>query len=343
MQTMKRRNIWHMSCFRQRSAPYRAGILLLCLLTMLLAACNEGNSTHNTPHQTLQMDNGNAITYSTGASDVLVRLFYGGGKVGTLELTPEISLYGNGTLIVGPGLQPQQGALSSDALQNLLHTLTSTDNLLQLHRQVFNDIPNQNAALLQIMLNDKKYQFVYGPFGHVQEGSQDLHEYQQLGDAISAIKSTLSHTTQAYSSQQSALLVYQTFRKDFTSQQTQAIPRWTLTETLNLAHAAVYECGVVPADFTSPNSDLGCLHYTIPQLAVWLNQQNTQLVGNLLHGTQQKLFQEDGSYYIVMLRPLLPDEIAQQQLAMYGNNNQDYTPVPLKSGPIPVPTVTPRA
>lgn len=335
---MKNKNIWYTSGFWQTIST-----LLCCLLAILLAACNGGNSTNNTPHQTLHTDNGNTVTYSTSTSDVLVRLFYGGGKVGTLELTPEISLYGNGTFIVGPGLQPQQGTLSSETLQHLLHTLTSTDSLLQLHRQVFNDIPNQNAALLQVMLNDKKYQFVYGPFGHLQEGSQDLHEYQQLGDAISAIRSTLSHTTQAYTSQQSALLVYQTFREDFTGAQTPTIARWTLTNTLNLAHAAVYECGVVPADFTSPNADLGCLHYTLPQLAIWLNPQDTQMVSKLLHGAQQMLFLEEGNYYVVMLRPLLPDEIVQQQLAMYGNNNQDYTPVPLKSGPIPVPTVTPKA
>ncbi|MGH2507484.1 MAG: hypothetical protein ACRDHZ_08795, partial [Ktedonobacteraceae bacterium] len=248
-------------------------------------------------------------------------------------------LYGNGTFIIGPGLQLQQGTLSNDALQKLLHTLTSTDNLLQLHRQIFSDIPDQNAALLQVMLNDKKYQFIYGPFGHMQESSQDMHEYQQLGTAISTIKSTLNHPTQAYTSQQSALLVYQTFREDFTG----TISRWTLINILNLTNAAIYECGVVPADVTSPNADLGCLQYTIPQLAILLDQHNTDLVGTLLHNTQQTLFLENGNDYVVMLRPLLPDEIVQQQLAMYGNNNQDYAPVPLKNGPIPVPTVTPRA
>ncbi|MEO7020533.1 MAG: hypothetical protein ABI234_10320 [Ktedonobacteraceae bacterium] len=317
--------------------------MFLCLLAMLLTACDWGNSGSSGQHQALQTDNGSTVTYSTRSSDVLVRLFYGGGKVGTLELTPEISLYGDGMFITGPSLQLRQGGISNDDLQNLLHTLTGTDNLLQLHRQVFNDIPNQNAALLQVTLNDKKYQFVYGPFGHLQEGSQDRHEYQQLGDAIGAIQQALSHPTQAYTSPQSALLVHQTFREDFTENQNQTIPRWTLSRTLNLAHAAIYECGVVPADFTSPNLDLGCLNYTIPQLAILLDQQNSNLVENLLHGTPQQMFLENNDYYIVMLRPLLPDELAQHHVAMYGNNNQDYTPVPLKSGPIPVPTVTPRA
>ncbi|MGH2478717.1 MAG: hypothetical protein ACRDHW_03575, partial [Ktedonobacteraceae bacterium] len=79
---------------------YQASMLLLCLLAFVLAACDGGNSNI---HKTLQTDSGSTFTYSTRASDVLVRLFYGGGKVGTLELTPEISLYGDGTLIAGPG------------------------------------------------------------------------------------------------------------------------------------------------------------------------------------------------------------------------------------------------
>lgn len=341
MHSMSNNTLSQTSGAQQRRT--RIASILLCLLAILLTACNGGSSGSTHPHQTLQTDSGNTITYSTNTSDVLLRLFYGGGKVGTLELTPEISLYGNGTFIVGPSLQPQQGTLTSDALQKLLHTLTSTDHLLQLHRQVFSDIPDQNATLLQVMLNDKQYQFVYGPFGHLQESSQDMQEYQQLGTAITTIKNALNHTTQSYTSQQSALLVYQTFREDFTGDQAQTTPRWTLTQILNLANAAIYECGIVPADFTSPNSDLGCLHYTIPQIAIWLNQQDTHLVSNALHGAQQNLFLADGNYYVVMLRPLLPDEIVQQQLAMYGNNNQEYVPIPLKNGPIPVPTVTPKA
>lgn len=332
----------HTSRFHQRSRPY-VTCMLLSLLAILLVACTLGNDGQSTHHQTLQIDNGNTITYSTNASDVLIRLFHGGGKVGTLEFTPEISLYGNGLFILGPSLQPQQGTLPNEALQTLLHTLVSTDHLLQLQRHGFNDIPDQNVDLLQVTLNGKMDQFIYGPFGHTQENSQDLHEYQQLGEAIGTLRNTLTHTTQAYTSPQNALLVYQTFREDFTQEQLQTIPRWTLTQTLNLADAALYECGKVPTDFTSPNADLACLHYTLPQHAIALDQQQTQLIHTLLQNGQQNLFLENGNYYVVMLRPLLPDEIVLQQLAMYGNNVQDYTPVPLQSGPIPVPTATPTA
>lgn len=333
----------HTSRFHQSNRLYPTCVLLLGLLAILLAACTLGNGGTSTHHQTLQIDNGNTITYSTNASDVLIRLFHGGGKVGTLEFTPEISLYGNGLFIIGPSLQPQQGTLSNEALQTLLQTLASTDRLLQLHRHSFNDIPDQNADLLQVTLNGKMDQFIYGPFGHMQESNQDMHEYQQLGDAISMLRNTLTHTTQAYTSPQNALLVYQTFREDFTQDQLQTIPRWTLTKMLSLANAAIYECGKVPTDFTSPNADLGCLHYTLPQHAIALDQQQTLLVHNILQNVQQNIFLENGNYYVVMLRPLLPDEIVLQQLAMYGNNIQDYTPVPLQSGPIPVPTETPTA
>src|SRR5207237_860741 len=112
-------------------------VLLLCLLMLLLTACDTGNNSAH--HQTVQTDSGNPVTYSTLPQDVLIRIFYGGGKVSTLEMTPEISIYGDGTFITGPGLQPQQGSISSDDLQSLLHTLTSTDNLLQLHHRVFDD------------------------------------------------------------------------------------------------------------------------------------------------------------------------------------------------------------
>lgn len=326
----------------RRAKSYQAGALFLCLLMILLAACDLGNSgQNNNHHQTVQTDSGSTITYSTLPQDVLVRLFYGGGKVGTLEMTPEVSIYGDGTFITGPGLQPQQGTLSSDALQNLLHTLTSTDNLLQLSPQTFDDIPDQNATLLQVTLDGKTHHFVYGPFGNLQESAQDMHTYQQLGDAISAIRNALAGPEVTYTSQNMALLVYQTFRSDFTQEQIQAIPNWTLTN-ISLANAAIYECGAIPTDLTGPNADNGCLTYTVPHSAVLPDQQDLRSILDLLHGKQQRMFLENGNYYVVILRPLLPDEIAQQQLAMYGSNAQDYTPVLLNKGPIPVPTGTPQ-
>jgi hypothetical protein len=269
-----------------------------------------------------------------------VRLFYGGGKVGTLEMTPEISIYGNGTFITGPDLQPQQGSLSNDALQNLLHTLTSTDNLLQLQRQVFDDIPDQNATLLQLAVNGKHYQFVYGPFGNLQESTQDMHAYQQLGNAISAIRNALNGPETPYTSQEMALLVSQTFRADYTIAQNQTIPIWPLSD-IDLANTAIYECGAIPQDQTGPNADNGCLSYTVPQVAYLPGQDDLQQIKSALHRQPQGMFLENTSHYVVILRPLLPDEIAQQQLAMYGSNAQTYTPVPLKSGDIPVPTATP--
>lgn len=324
-----------------RGQRSKMGTLLLCLLLTLLAACDLGNSSQGTQHQTIQTDSGSAITYSTAPQDVLVRLFFGGGKVGKLEWTPEVSMYGDGTFIIGPGLKLQKGSLSSSDLQNLLHTLTSTDNLLQLHRQVFNDVPDQNATLLQVALNGKNYQFLYGPFGHLQESAQDMHEYQQLGDAISAIRNSLSGPESAYTSQQMTLLVYQTFRADFTLAQNQALPYWPLSD-ISLANTAVYECGVIPQDLTGPNADNGCLTYTVPRVAYLPSQQDLRIIQDALHGKQQEIFMENNSHFVVTLRPLLPDEIAQRQLAMYGSNTQDYAPVPLKGGAIPVPTGTPQ-
>lgn len=319
---------------------YRAAALFFCLLLFFLAACDSGTS--GPTHKQVQTDSGTSVTYSTLPQDVLIRIFYGGGKVGTLQMTPEISIYGDGSYITGPGLKPLQGSLSNDDLQNLLHTLTSTDNLLQLHRQTFDDIPDQNATLLQIALNGKNYQFLYGPFGNLQESTQDKQEYQQLGNAISAIRNALAGPETSYTSQKMALLVYQTFRADFTVAQNQTIPIWPLTDIV-LSNTAIYECGAIPNDLTGPNADNGCLTYTVPQAAFSPSQQDLQLIKATLRGQPQGMFLENNSHYVVILRPLLPDEIAQKQLAMYGSNTQNYTPVPLIEGAVPVPTATPQA
>lgn len=325
---------------KQLARSYLIVVVLLCLLTLLLAACDSGTASNGNHHKTVQTDSGSAITYSTQPQDVLLRIFYGGGKVGTLEMTPEISIYGDGTFITGPGLQLQQGSLSSDALQSLLHTLTSTDNLLQLHHQVFDDIPNQNTTLLQVALNGQNYQFLYGPFGNLQESTQDMHEYQQLGNAISSVRNALTGPETPYVSHTMALLAYQTFRADFTTEQDQALPIWPLND-LDLANTAIYECGTIPQDQTGPNADNGCLVYTVPQVAYLPGDADLQQIKSALHGQPQGMFLEYTSHYVVILRPLLPDEIAQHQLAMYGSNTQAYTPVPLKGGTIPTPTPTP--
>ncbi|HLG77763.1 MAG TPA: hypothetical protein VKX46_15220, partial [Ktedonobacteraceae bacterium] len=62
-----------------RGGFLRAALLVLCLLVVLLTACDQGQ---NNNHRTVQTDNGSAISYSTLHQDVLVRIFYGGGKVG---------------------------------------------------------------------------------------------------------------------------------------------------------------------------------------------------------------------------------------------------------------------
>jgi hypothetical protein len=319
---------------RQNAA--RAGLLLLSLL-LLLAACDWGQSHH----QTMQTDSGSTISYSTLPQDVLVRIFSGGGKVGRLELTPEVSIYGDGTFIVGPGLHPVQGSLDSAHLQSLLHTLTSIDNLLQLRQRVFADIPDQNGTLLQLTLNAKEYQFLSGPFGNLQESAEQMHEYQQLGNAINAVRSALAGPLRPYASSQMALLVTETFRADFTEVQNQALPTWPPGDIV-LADTARYECGSIPQDLTGPNADNGCLTYTVPHLAYLPGPRHLQAMRAILKGQQQQLFLESGAYYMVILRPLLPDEVSLQQLAMYGSNSQGYMAVPLKTGAIPVPTVTPQ-
>ena len=61
----------------------------------------------------------------------------------------------------------------------------------------------------------------------------------------------------------------------------------------------------------------------------------------LQHGQEQSVFLERGQYYNVGLRTLLPDELSQKALAMFGSQDLNYAGVPLVEGPVPLPTPTP--
>src|SRR5579883_1712375 len=270
-------------------------LVLACILMMLFAACNLGGSSSSSgtsQKASLSTSNG-TITYSTSSQDVLIRTFYGGGNLGSLEMSPDISIYGDGMFILGPGLQMQEGRMEATSLQQLLNTVVDSDNLLKLSQQTFYDIPDQNATVLLLSVNGKQYQYIYGPFGNLPESESA----QALAD---------------YKSQDSALLVHQ----DFNPNLTQNIPTWSLND-FTLYQAATFECGIIPQDITSPNADTGCLIYTVPHSAILLSAQQSEAISRLLNGQQEGGFMENGIYYQIMLRPLLPDELPQELLAMY--------------------------
>ena len=312
--------------------------IIFSIIIILFTACDSSANTPsiNNAKQTLSTSSGSTITYNTRPQDVLIRTFYGGGKLGTFEMSPEISIYGDGTFILGPGLQMQQGRLQAVALQQLLHKLVDTYGLLKLNKQQFYDIPDQNATVLQLMLNDKEYTYLYGPFDNVQESAQDISEYQRLGNALTSITEALVGPTHSYMSQQMVLLVHQTFSPDLS----QSIPYWSFQD-FTLFQLSTFECGLIPPDLTGPNADTGCLTYTVPHTALLLNTHQLQQIKTLLHGQEQAVFLEKGAYYGVTLRPLLPDEIEQKALAMFGSQELSYAGVPLVKGPVPIPTPTP--
>lgn len=229
----------------------------------------------------------------------------------------------------------QQGQLQTDTLQQLLNRLVDTYGLLKLSRQQFYDVPDQNATLLQLMLNGNQYEFLYGPFGNLQESAQDIDEYQRLGKALTSIIDALSGPTHNYTSRKMTLLVHQTFSPDLS----QNILSWNFQD-FTLFQLATYECGSIPPDETGPNADTGCLTYTIPHTALLLDAQQFQQISTLLQGQAQGVFLERGLYYSAMLRPLLPDEFTQNMLAMFGSQELSYTGVPLHAGPVPTPTPT---
>jgi hypothetical protein len=314
-------------------------LALLCLLSILLAACNSSANVPPTPttssNSTVATNNG-TITYKTGPADVLIRTFYGGGNTANLAFSPEISIYGDGTYILGPGLQMHQGRLSTDTLQQLLHTLVNTDGLLNFSRQQFYDVPDQNANLLELALNNKHFEFVYGKFGTLQESSHDMDEYHRLDHALTTITETLKGQTSLYSNRSMTILVHQDFSPDLT----QTIPIWSLKD-LSLGQLATFECGIIPPDETGPNADTGCLTFTIPHYAFLPTAQQLTAINMQLRGQPQGEFIEQGLYYRVVVRPLLPDELLQSTVAMFGSQELTYVGVPLHRGPVPTPVVRP--
>jgi hypothetical protein len=186
------------------------------------------------------------------------------------------------------------------------------------------------------MLNDKTYTYLYGPFGNTQESAQDRSEYQRLGNALTSITEALVGPTHSYASQQMVLLVHQTYSPDLS----QSIPSWSFQD-FTLFQLSTFECGLIPPDLTGPNADTGCLTYTVPHTALLLNAQQLQQLKILLHGQEQAVFLEKGSYYSVTLRSLLPDEIEQKSLAMFGSQELNYIGVTITEEPVPIPTPTP--
>src|SRR5881227_2152878 len=77
------------------------------LFGILLVACTSSppptnpSSQHNSSSNITSSSSIQPITYSTNPRDVLIRTFYGGGLYGSLSFGPNISIYGDGTYLLG--------------------------------------------------------------------------------------------------------------------------------------------------------------------------------------------------------------------------------------------------
>ena len=312
-------------------------LLSIVFIALFVASCDTstvstpqgGQSTTFTGSSTQQQ-----ITYNTSANEVLIRTFFGGGQKGTFNLGPQISIYGDGTYILGLN---RQGKLDTTTLQQLLNTLVDTDGLLSFKRQLFFDIPDQDATFLDMNINGKHLELMYGAFGSQPASAQDKDEYQRLGKALTTLSHTLQGPTTTYQGKTFALLSYQTFSANLQ----QTIPDWPIAD-FTLAQAAAFECGLIPEDDVSSNPTIPCLQFTIPEHAILLNTGQIQGIEIALNGKQQGDFYENGLYYTVILRPLLPDELQEKMLAMFGSSQTQFIGVPLLEGAVPpVPTPTP--
>ena len=265
---------------------------------------------------------------------MLIRTFYGGGLKGTFNLAPQISIYGDGTYILGVS---RQGKLTTNTLQQLLNNLVDSDGLLSFKRQQFFDIPDQDATFLELNIDGKHLELMYGAFGSQPSSTEDKSEYQRLGKALTTISRTLQEPSSPYKGKNSALLAFQTFSANLQ----QNIPDWPIFD-FTLAQAAAFECGLIPEDDVSSNPTISCLLFTIPAHAILLNAEQVQSIEAALNGKQQGDFFENGQYYTVILRPLLPDELQEKTLSMFGSSQTQFIGVPLLDGTVPpVPTPTP--
>ncbi len=337
--------------YQQRASQYtpssttsKLRLALFLFIALIVTSCTGGstrivNQTHHTTtfisaSPNAKGQNNQQITYSTQAQDILLRTFYGGGLSGSLSLAPQISIYGDGRYILGTDVQ---GQLTSETLEQLLHTLVDMDGLLTMHQQQFSDVPDQNATFLEVNLNGKQLEFMDGLFGHQQEPSQALSEYQHLNQALQSIKDVLQAPTFPYSNSMMAFLVHQDFSPDLT----QSILPWPLS-TFTLAQATTFECGAIPQDTTSQNPETACLKYTIPQNAILLTASDLATLQTQMPKALAQIFSEQGLSYQVVLRPLLPDELATKTLAMFGSAQSHDIPVPLWTNTIlPTPSPTP--
>jgi hypothetical protein len=315
------------------------GIVLLsiglwsCASTTHTPAAKTSSTSKPHPTRAISGPSNQPVTYSTDPQDVIIRTFYSGGHAGALALAPQISVYGDGSYIFGID---QRGKLSSDTLQSLLNTLVNDDRLLTFTRQTFSDIADQNMTFLELQLSGKQKELVYGSFGRYQASAEDMDEYQRLEKALKTITETLQGPTQPYKGTRFALLARQIFNQD----PTKVITYWSLDD-FTLAQAAVYECGVITPDNTSQNPETACLKFIIPARAILLTTQQAATIERLLLGNQG-IISEQGLYYQVTLRPLLPDELASKALAMLGGNQDRYIPIALHEGSLPpVPIATP--
>ena len=298
---------------------------LALLISLILIGCGVDQNFSQTA--TIKNSTGQ-ITYSTNAQDVVIRTYYGGGHYGTLPLGPQLSIYGDGTYIIG---LEKQGKLSSDALQQLLSTLIDTEGLLSFKRQQFSDVPDQNSTFLELNLNGKHTELVYSNFGSRAESAQDLDEYQRLGKALTTLKESLSGPTQAYTANRYALLVHETTTPD----RTQPIQTFTLQD-FTLAQVAKFECGPNKDDRATSGNPIGpCLQYTRPLGALVLQDNQLQMIKKLLGGQQEGQLAQLGLYYDAHLRPLLPDEVNTKKLALLGSLQLTYEDIPLVEGTPP--------
>src|SRR5260370_30158445 len=78
-----------------RIVTHRFLPVVLCALMALLTACSSSPASSSPRHTTVSTTGGSTLTYNTRPQDVLIRTFYGGSRLGSREMSPDVTTYGD--------------------------------------------------------------------------------------------------------------------------------------------------------------------------------------------------------------------------------------------------------
>lgn len=277
---------------QQKHTPMLVTFCLL-VLAILPYGCSMSSSGNGTP----SVDHRTNIAHGTSPQDVLIRKIYNGGIYGSFQLGPDLSIYGDGTVIEGT---TTSGKFSSTELDTLLDTLVNTSHVFTIPPVTRGSSNDNNFTNLELNFNGSQTTLGEDNGGPT-PGQSDQVTQKRVADVFNVIDKAVARIkTHPYQSSRLVLLARQLIPGETTSEQ-----HWPITD-FTLARASTVVCGPPPSSDESYSAK--CLKYLAPHAAILLTPSQSAILLPLVDTHLQGIFQEQGFSSIVMLRSLLPDE-----------------------------------